>query len=86
MDARTTASPTGNEDYVHYDSAGWSWSVPWIAGLYVLACEVRPDLTPAIFWSEALATGRTVQLPLGGKDVEFGTIADPVALIEHLRR
>jgi hypothetical protein len=86
MDARTTASPTGNEDYVHYDSAGWSWSVPWIAGLYVLACEVRPDLTPAGFWSEALATGRTVQLPLGGKDVEFGTIADPVALIEHLRR
>jgi hypothetical protein len=86
MDARTTASPTGIRDYVYYSSGGWSWSVPWIAGLYALACQVRPNVTPEVFWREALATGRTIRLERNGQAVDFGTIADPWALITRLQQ
>ncbi len=36
MDGRTTADPSGNEGYVYYSKGGWSWSIPYIAGLYAL--------------------------------------------------
>jgi len=85
MDSRAVASPTGADDYVFYSEGGWSWSVPWLAGLYALACEVRPELTPELFWSEALATGRTITYPYRGGDITLGTIADPVALINRLQ-
>jgi hypothetical protein len=85
MDARTTASPTGANEYVHYSYSGWSWSVPWLAGLYALACQVYPEVTPELFWQEALKTGRTIQLNHEGETMELGTIADPVRLIEALR-
>ncbi len=86
MDCRALASPTGPDDYVFYWSAGWSWSVPWIAGLYALACQVRPDLTPELFWAEALKTGRTIRVRQGAQELDFGTVADPVALVESLRQ
>ncbi len=57
MDSRTTASPTGASDYVFYRRGGWSWVEPYLAGLYALACQVRPDMTPELFWQEALETG-----------------------------
>jgi hypothetical protein len=85
MDSRCTASPTGPSDYAFYPEGGWSWSVPWIAGLYALACQVQPEITPERFWAEALRTGTTIHLKRDGRDVEFGTIANPVALIDALR-
>ncbi len=57
MGGRTTASPTGVNDYVHYDEGGWSWVVPYVAGLYAMACQVKPDITPEEFWQKALETG-----------------------------
>jgi hypothetical protein len=86
MDARCTASPTGTNDYVFYGDGGWSWCVPWIAGLYALACEVKPDITPEQFWAAALKTGETIRIQRAGVEVSFGPIANPVALIESLRR
>lgn len=86
MDSRCLASPTGPNDYVHYYSAGWSWSVPWIAGLYALACQVRPDLSPEVFWAEAIRTGKTIRVRHEGQEVDFGAIADPAALLESLGR
>jgi hypothetical protein len=80
------ASPTGPEDYVVYSDGSWSWCVPWIAGLYALLCQVRPEITPEQFWAEALKTGETIQLHRGDTDVTFGTIANPGALIESLQR
>jgi subtilisin family serine protease len=85
MDSRTTASPTGTEDYVFYSEGGWSWSIPYIAGMYVLASQVQPDITPDEFWETALETGRTIQIQHDGKDYEFGVILDPQALIEELK-
>ncbi|MBE7500869.1 MAG: hypothetical protein HS113_11285 [Verrucomicrobiales bacterium] len=86
MDARSTASPTGVQDYVHYAGGGWSWSVPYLAGLYALACQVKEDITPQRFWAAALQTGRTVKLAPPHDSLELGTLADPVALIEALEK
>ena len=84
MDTRSTASPTGPHDYVHYAGGGWSWCVPWIAGLYALACQADPAITPDRFWSEALKTGTTITVSHDGEQAELGTIANPLALLERL--
>jgi hypothetical protein len=86
MDARCLASPTGPDDYFFNSDGGLSWSVPWIAGLYALACQVKPDITPEQFWAAALGTGQTIHIHNDRTKVELGTIANPVALIESLQR
>jgi hypothetical protein len=85
MDSRTTASPTGIEDYVFYREGGWSWSVPYLAGSYALAVQVKPDITPQEFWQTALNTGRTIQIQHEGKEHKFGVIFDPQALVEAIK-
>lgn len=85
MDSRTTASPTGNNDYAFYRVGGWSWSIPYIAGLYALACQVKPDITPDIFWTKALQTGDTINVQYNGKAYEFKKIVNPIKLIEAIR-
>lgn len=84
MDSRTTASPTGNEEYVFYRSGGMSWAVPYLAGMYALATQAQPDITPDQFWALALQTGRTITLNHQGASIQFGPIIDPVALIDAL--
>lgn len=84
MDSRCTASPTGDNDYVFYRQGGMSWSAPYVAGLYALACQVRPDVTPEIFWKAAEDTG--VELHVGtGTAKAVGKIINPVALIDALK-
>ncbi|GEM_PF-1017345 len=85
MDSRTTASPSGPHAYTFYREGGWSWSIPYIAGMYALAAQVKPSITPDEFWSLALKTGRTIQLKHQGETIPFGSILDPVALIERLQ-
>lgn len=85
MDSRTVASPAAADEYVHYAAGGLSWSVPWVAGLYALACQVKPAITPDQFWKEALDTGSTIRLERDGEAIEFGTIANPVALVARLQ-
>lgn len=86
MDARTTASPTGTSDYVFYREGGWSWSIPYIAGVYALAAQVDPQITPQLFWSQAIKTGRTIDLKHNGESIAFGPILDPIALIASLQK
>lgn len=84
MDSRCTASPTGVNDYVFYREGGMSWSVPYVAGLYALACQVKPDITPDIFWEAAEATG--VNMYEDNSEIDIvGKIINPVALIESLK-
>lgn len=85
MDSRTTASPTGTGDYVFYREGGWSWSIPYLAGMYALAAQVKPEITPEEFWSVALNTGKTIPIQHDGKEYQFGVILDPQALIEKLK-
>ncbi|HYF81758.1 MAG TPA: S8 family serine peptidase [Clostridia bacterium] len=85
MDSRTTASPTGKDDYAFYRSGGWSWSVPYIAGLYVLACQVKPDIDPETFWNSALSTGDVIQINHDGESHSLGKVINPVKLFESFK-
>ena len=85
MDARTTASPGGIDEYVFYRQGDWIWSIPYIAGMYALACQVNPAITPDRFWELAMQTGRTIQVTHNGKAYSLGPILDPVALIAVLQ-
>jgi hypothetical protein len=84
-DSRATASRTGNDDYIFYRQGGASWCAPYIAGVYALAVQVEPEITPERFWKLALKTGRTIELEHEGEKRPFGPIIDPVALIGALQ-
>jgi hypothetical protein len=86
MDARAAASPTGAKDYAFYGVGGDSWAVPYLAGIYALACQVKPAITPPEFWSAALKTGRITQIEYNGKQYSFGVILNPQALIASLQK
>ena len=58
MGSRTTAAPTGISDYAFNREGGWSWVVPYIAGVYALAAQVVPEITPEKFWDVAMKTGK----------------------------
>jgi len=83
VNSRTSASPTGTRDYVFFRRGGWSDVEPFLAGLYALACQVRPEITPDLFWETALDTGQPLEFRKGDKTYD-GRIVDPVRLIERL--
>lgn len=85
MDSRTTASPCGPDEYVFYREGGWSWSIPYIAGLYALSAQIKSSITPSEFWTSALATSRDASVARGGVVLRFGRMVDPPALISALR-
>jgi hypothetical protein len=84
MGSRCTASPCGPDNYLFSVSGGWSGCVQYLAGLYALACQVRPTVTPEEFWSVGLKTGKTITIEKDGKTYELGKIVDPVALVRTL--
>lgn len=84
MDSRCTASPTGKSDYVFYKQGGFSWTVPYIAGLYTLCCQVNPNITPEEFLKSVLDTGDVAQVEKQGKKYNLGKIVNPEKLIEKV--
>lgn len=86
MDSRTTASPTGINDYVFYRTGGLSWSIPYIAGLYALACQVDPAMTPDKFWETSLNTGDRLNVNRNGKDYYLGKIVNPIKLMDEIKK
>ena len=84
MDSRTLASPCGSDEFFWQRCGGISWAIPYVAGVYALAAQVDPAITPEEFWSLAMDTGRTVELRHSNETVPLGTIIDPVALIESI--
>ena len=85
MDSRCVAAPNGNGDYMFNRFGGASWTVPWVAGLYALACQVKPDITPKQFWEAARKTSVRAHAVLDGEDAEFGHIMNPASLLNALR-
>lgn len=95
MDARTTADFTGPESYVFYSEGGLSWVAPYLAGLYALAVQVDPDVTPQEFWSAALETSssmivkihsaKTVADATEGNSYTLTHVIDPRSLIKALQ-
>ncbi len=85
MDYRSTASPTGDEDYAFYASGGMSWSVPYYCGVYALACQVDPDITPERFWELATESKSSITTEYEGKTYDLNNIVNPTGIIEALQ-
>ena len=86
MDSRSLASPTGRDEYVFYREGGLSWAIPWVAGLYALACQVDPDLAPEEFCELASRTGRMAGIAVGDETRPLGPIVDPGKLLSELAK
>jgi hypothetical protein len=81
--SRTMASPAGREVYIFSRSGGWSIVPPYLAGIYALACQVKSDITPKIFWEKALETGERRIIHKDGREIP-GKIINPVRLIDSI--
>lgn len=87
MDYRATASPTGPEDYVNYVYGGYSWAAPYLAGVYALARQVKPDVSPEEFYRLAMETSSDIPYTdESGKEQTLYNLIDPPALIAALRQ
>lgn len=60
-----------------------SWSNPWIAGMYALAKQLNPEITPEEFWQKALQTSDECHNNDDGKYV--GRLINPEKLIEIIQ-
>lgn len=85
MDNVTTASPTGMQDYVYYANGGMSWVMPYYAGLYALAYQVKPGITLEEFVEAAQNTAHKVSFRQNEKDYPFGFAVNPAKIIEYLQ-
>ena len=85
MDSRTFASWTGENDYSYGAPGGWSWAVPYLAGLYAMAAQVKPDVTPELFWQTAMETSRHQEAEVNGAPYTINHLVDPVGLITALQ-
>ena len=84
VDRRTAASPAGEAEYAYFAEGGMSWAVPWVAGLYALACQVKPEVTYEEFLEAARSTTRPVSARKGGAEYPYGKVVNPAALLEAL--
>lgn len=85
MDSRCAAAPSGRQDYAFYRHGGWSMSIPYLAGVYALACQVRAEITPESFWKAALETGDHTFVEVRGSRRPFGAVANPARLLRQLQ-
>lgn len=82
--SRTFASQNGRKVYTFSRSTGWSMVPPYLAGVYALACQVKPNITPDIFWELALKTGE--KRIIHRKEKEYiGKIINPTKLFQMLK-
>ncbi|HWI53140.1 MAG TPA: S8/S53 family peptidase [Symbiobacteriaceae bacterium] len=86
MDSRTTAGMGGVDEYAFYRQGGWSWCVPYLEGLYAMALQVKPGVTPDKFFEAAIATAQSVTVEDDGTTYKLGAIVNPQALIERLKQ
>jgi len=84
MDSKSTAAPTGRQDYAFYRQNDRNISLAYIAGIYALACQVNPEITPDVFWEAALKTGDELTFTKNNITFKLKTIINPVRLIEEI--
>lgn len=86
-DSRCTASPTGNKDYVFYPVNNWNLHLSYAAGLYALACQVKPGITPEEFISMAVKTSDTEEIKNNNLNYVYRlkNIVNPSRLIQGLQ-
>lgn len=84
VDSHTFAWYSGADSYMLSSFGGGSWLPPWLAGLYALCCQAKPDITPQEFVRVLVDTGESVDSLYYGKTVPFGRIVNPEAVIREL--
>ena len=82
--SRTYADRYGDDQYAFDRVGGWSAMEPYLAGLYAMACQVKPDITPDKFWKAALKTGELKEVTRDNKKYP-ARMLNPVKLIESLK-
>lgn len=84
MDHRTVADFKDKESFRYEgNDGGMSWSTPWLAGIYVLAKQADPNITPEKFWEYALSTSNECRNNDSGNYV--GRIINPQELINKIQ-
>ena len=84
MDHRTVADFDGNDKYRYEgNEGGMSWATPYLAGVYVLAKQVKPDINPQEFYKIALETSDECHNNDTGTYV--GRLLNPLRLIDTLK-
>ena len=79
---RTSAGPTAPDNYMYWGAnGGMSWATPYMVGVYALAKQVYPDLTPLKFFEIARRTGHPMELSDGRKNI----LIQPKKIIEQLQ-
>jgi hypothetical protein len=82
VSSKCFAGPSASNHYIFGRYGGISWSAPYLAGLYALACQVNPAITPKLFLEKALETGKVVETEVDGEKQRIDRIVNPVKLIE----
>lgn len=87
-DSRCVASPTGNKDYAFYSVSNCNLSLPYTAGLYALACQVNPSITPGEFIKKAVETSDLLEIV--NKNINYKyrikNVVNPVKLLHEISR
>ena len=81
MDDRTIASPESSTSYTHCVLGGWSFVSPYVAGLYCLAKQTDPNITPQKFWQTMVNSSDKSQANELG-----GCIVQPISMIDCLEK
>ncbi len=85
-DYRVTACETGETDYAYYSDGGFSWGVPYLAGVAALAKQAKPDLKMEDFISIARQTADSVSVKDStGKPYQVKYFINPKRLIDSLQ-
>lgn len=87
-DSRCTASPTGTKDYAFYTVNDWNLYLPYAAGLYALACQVKPSVTPGEFVERAIKTSDMLEIynEIINYKYKLKNIVNPLRLIKDLKQ
>lgn len=80
IDSRTYASHTGAAVYTFERRGGYSHGAPYVAGLYALACQVNPAITPEQFWEQALETANMLTVQVEEREKQL-RVVNPEALL-----
>jgi len=82
-DSRCTASPTGKKDFTFYSVNDWNLQLPYAAGLYALACQVKPGITPEEFVEKAVKTS-DILVKINNLDYKYRlkNVVNPQKLIQ----
>jgi membrane protease YdiL (CAAX protease family) len=84
VDSRTFAGPGGPDDYYWCRTGGLSWMMPYAAGLYALALQADPALTPERFWQIAFDTAVPLEVDRNGTPRRIGKLVNPQGIIAEV--